>query len=199
MLPLKKNDSPSKYTLPLKTGRLILRDFLRRDWETWYTYYNTPESHTYNRSSPGATEKQAKEDVSRFLAQQKEIPRNHYMLIITNAETRESMGYIYLELFTGYSKGIGELRYGILPSYWGKGYMSEAARAMIQFGFEYLKLHRIQAGCSAHNTGSYRVMEKAGMTREGTLRSMLMVSPGEWHDDYEYGIIETDPYEQVLI
>lgn len=53
--------------------------------------------------------------------------------------------------------------------------MTEALRAIIAFGFEQLQLNRIEARCDAENVGSLRVMEKAGMTYEGTLRERHFV------------------------
>ena len=56
----------------------------------------------------------------------------------------------------------------------GLGYMSEAARRVIQFGFEELGLNRIYAGYFTRNPTSRRVMEKAGMTYEGTYRQNVL-------------------------
>jgi len=60
--------------------------------------------------------------------------------------------------------------YWIGKSYWGKGYCTEAARRLIKYGFEELKLNRIFAHFMTGNPASGRVMEKAGMIYEGHLR-----------------------------
>ena len=57
-----------------------------------------------------------------------------------------------------------ELLYGIAPAHWNKGLASEAAEAMMRYGFEELKFERIEASTDAANLASSRVMEKAGMT-----------------------------------
>lgn len=59
--------------------------------------------------------------------------------------------------------------------YWGKGIMSEAAKEVISFGFHNLDLVRIQARCDVENIASARVMEKIGMTYEGTQRKVMFV------------------------
>lgn len=59
------------------------------------------------------------------------------------------------------------------------------------FGFETLKLHRIQAGCAVNKIGSIKVLEKAGMIREGRGRQVLPLKSG-WSDNFEYSILETD-------
>jgi ribosomal-protein-alanine N-acetyltransferase len=57
-----------------------------------------------------------------------------------------------------------QLIYGLLPAYWSKGFATEAARAMLKFGFEQLGFDRITASADAPNAASLRVLEKAGMT-----------------------------------
>ena len=63
-----------------------------------------------------------------------------------------------------------ELGYWIGVPYWGSGYATEAVRAMINFGFDKLSLQRIYAHHFTRNPASGRVMAKAGMQHEGTLR-----------------------------
>jgi RimJ/RimL family protein N-acetyltransferase len=63
-----------------------------------------------------------------------------------------------------------ELGYWIGKPYWGHGYCTEAARAVIGFGFEQCQLNRIHASCFSRNPASGRVLQKIGMTHEGRLR-----------------------------
>jgi RimJ/RimL family protein N-acetyltransferase len=64
-------------------------------------------------------------------------------------------------------------------------------RRLINFGFNDLKLHRIEAGCAVENIGSLKVLEKVGIQREGHKRKVLPLKNG-WSDNYEYAILETD-------
>ncbi len=77
------------------------------------------------------------------------------------------------------------------PNYWNKGYATESLNGIIQFGFENLKLHRIEAGCAIENKGSIKVLEKVGMTREAHTRKLLPLKSG-WSDHYGYAILSTD-------
>ncbi len=61
-----------------------------------------------------------------------------------------------------------EVGYWIGVPFWGKGYMTEALKRVIQFGFDDLKLNRVGASYRIDNPASGRVMEKAGMQHEGT-------------------------------
>ncbi|MCP3903445.1 MAG: GNAT family N-acetyltransferase [Planctomycetes bacterium] len=74
----------------------------------------------------------------------------------------------------------GELGYWIAVPYWKRGLATEASRAVIDYGFRDLDLHRIEAHCFISNPASGRVLEKVGMTAEGELRERVL----KW-GDYE--------------
>jgi len=84
-----------------------------------------------------------------------------------------------------------EVWYKIHPDCWRQGYATESLRAVIKYGFETLKLHRIEAGCAVNNLGSIKVLEKSGMIREGRGRETLPLKSG-WSDHFAYAILETD-------
>lgn len=67
-----------------------------------------------------------------------------------------------------------EVGYALARPYWGKGYMTEALRAVIDWAFAQPDIFRVQAFCDVENIGSARVMEKSGMTREGLLRRYVL-------------------------
>jgi ribosomal-protein-alanine N-acetyltransferase len=83
------------------------------------------------------------------------------------------------------------LGYALSRDYWGRGLMAEAAGAMISFGFREMNLNRIEARCIAENTASTRVMEKAGMLCEGTLRQRELIK-GEHRDIKIYSILRDE-------
>ena len=68
-----------------------------------------------------------------------------------------------------------EVGYVLNPDYWGKGIATEALRCVLKFGFEELKLHRIEAKFIEENKRSLRVMEKVGMTFEGVCREGMLI------------------------
>jgi ribosomal-protein-alanine N-acetyltransferase len=84
-----------------------------------------------------------------------------------------------------------ELGYVLSREHWGKGLMPEAVRAVIRFGFGRMELNRIEARCIAENTASARVMEKAGMTYEGTLRQREYIK-GAYRDMKHYAILRRE-------
>ena len=59
--------------------------------------------------------------------------------------------------------------------------MTDAVRTLVQYGFDRLDLHRLEAACIPGNLRSVRVLEKAGFAREGLLKSYLKIN-GQWQD-----------------
>jgi len=85
-----------------------------------------------------------------------------------------------------------ELGYWIGKPYWGRGYATEAARALVEYGFERLELNRIYARHLTRNPASGRVLHKIGMTHEGHRRQHEK-KWGVWEDDELYGMLRDDP------
>ena len=85
----------------------------------------------------------------------------------------------------------GELAYALNRSYWGQGYTAEAAKAVIDHGFRHLRLHRLQASCFPDNSASARVLDKVGMSYEGTLRQYMLIK-GTYQDLKMYSILGSE-------
>ena len=84
-----------------------------------------------------------------------------------------------------------ELGYWIGKPYWGRGYCTEAARAVLHFAFTELRLNRVHAHHFSHNPASGRVMQKVGMRHEGRLRQHVK-KWGEFFDVEAYGILRLE-------
>jgi RimJ/RimL family protein N-acetyltransferase len=74
------------------------------------------------------------------------------------------------------------------PDHHGRGYATEAARAMLALGFATYRLHRIEARAEPRNSASTRVLEKLGMRLEGHLRENEWVR-GEWQSEVVYALL----------
>lgn len=104
-------------------------------------------------------------------------------------ETDQLVGAIGLELNS--DDHHAELGYWIEDVHRGKGYATEASKAVIQFAFDELGLHRVVAHHLTRNPSSGRVMIKAGMRREGLLRGHAR-KWGVFEDIEIYGILKSD-------
>lgn len=82
----------------------------------------------------------------------------------------------------------GEVAYWIGEPYWGRGYATEAAKAILQFAFEEKKLHKVFARYFSTNIASGRVMKKIGMEQEGILKEHI-IKEGKYEDLVYYGIL----------
>lgn len=167
----------------LETSRLILRPIQLSDAESIYAYAKNPNVCKYT-------------------------------LWETHQSVQDSLSYIEEYIFDYYSKGVPEplgialkenpqkiigtvgcfwvskraksmeLAYAIAEEYWGKGLVAEASQAVMDYCFKELSLKRIQARCKAENKASARVMEKIGMTYEGTLKSAIFHRDRFWDMSY---------------
>jgi [ribosomal protein S5]-alanine N-acetyltransferase len=84
-----------------------------------------------------------------------------------------------------------ELGYWLGVPFWGKGYATEAAQAMLDYGFDTLNLNRIYASLFPENLASRRVLRKIGMRHEGLMRGHIL-KWGEFHDLECYGMLKSD-------
>ncbi len=107
-------------------------------------------------------------------------------LAITSREDGRLLGAIGLTLDAANQSA--ELGYWIGKPYWGCGYATEAARALVHFGFGQLGLNRVYARHFAHNPASGRVLQKAGLYREGYMPQAIR-KWGRFVDVVLYGIV----------
>jgi [ribosomal protein S5]-alanine N-acetyltransferase len=174
----------------LVTGRLLLRPFVPTDaptveqlagaWEVADTTLSMP--HPY---PPGGATGWIGSHEAAWNA------KEHLTLGICVAEMPDDIiGAITLTLAMAHARG--ELGYWIGRGMWGRGYATEAGRALVAFGFANLQLNRIQAQHFLRNPASGRVLEKIGMQREGVHRQKYR----RWErfeDVAMYAILVSDP------
>ena len=149
-----------------------------------------PQTDEFNTLGIPVTLKTTQFLFSIWIEQQNAIPRMSYIFCIELKETNQFVGLIALNLGK-LNYRIAETWYKIHPDYWKKGYATEALKKLLEFGFINLQLHRIEAGCAVENSASVKVLEKAGMVKEGRKRKILPIRE-TWVDNYFYAILETD-------
>jgi RimJ/RimL family protein N-acetyltransferase len=181
--------------MELVTERLILREFVAGDWPAVLAYQRDPR---YLRlyEWPDRTEADVRRFVNTFIEQQKQRPRTRFQLAVTLKDGGRLIGNVGIRVTPRNrvsSEKLGfyheaEIGYELAPDEWRRGYATEAARAIVRFGFEELGLHRIGAWCVADNVASARVLEKVGMTLEGRLRDKEHYK-GRYWDVLMYGMV----------
>lgn len=108
---------------------------------------------------------------------------------ITLLENGELIGSIGMELMLVHEQG--RLTYWLGRDYWNQGYGTEAVMALVEYGFNSLKLHRIYAPHFHTNPASGRVLQKVGMTHEGRLREHYLRF-GQRVDVELYGMVRQE-------
>jgi len=175
--------------MQLVTERLLLREFVADDWPAVLAYQSDPRYLRYYEWT-GRTEQKVREFVQMFLDNQQEQPRRKFQLAVCLRGETRLFGNCGIRLSKENSQ-VADIGYELAPEHWGRGYATEAARAIVAFGFSELKVHRVETWCIAENTGSARVMEKIGMKREGRFRDKEWFK-GRWWDTLLYSILEPE-------
>lgn len=172
----------------LRTERLLLRPFKLADAETTADLANAKEIARYTQNIPYPY---GIDDAREFISQHADAFREgkFVVLAITRSKDDALMGTIGLTLDWEHDKA--EMGYWIGLPYWNRGYCTEAARAVLAYGFDTLHLHRIQATHFQKNPASGRVMQKIGMKREGCLREAVK-KWDEYVDLVYYGMLRPE-------
>lgn len=84
-----------------------------------------------------------------------------------------------------------KIGYALSSEYWNQGYATESTKEVIRFSFIEIGINRIEARCNYDNVGSYRVLEKLGMSCEGILRRQLKIK-GNFIDQRIYAVLKRD-------
>lgn len=173
---------------PLLTERLLLRSLTLEDatdvqrlageYEVASTLSNMP--HPYE---DGMAEEWIHSCYNKF---EKDEALNFAITLRTD---KSLIGGIELRL--NRKNESGELGYWIGKTYWNRGYCTEAAKAVVAYSFEVLKLNRIHAKHFKRNAASGRVLQKIGMRYEGCLRQHIK-KRNNFEDFMRYGLLKTD-------
>ncbi|VTR42005.1 N-acetyltransferase GCN5 [Actinobacillus pleuropneumoniae] len=174
----------------LETGRTILRKLRSEDEQDIFRYGSDDEVSRYT-SWPTH---QTMEDTRHYLNKVLQKYDQHAVAPwgIVDKETGRVIGTSGFMAWNVHHD-IAELGYALSKDYWNRGYMTEVIRTIISYGFDRMKLVRIEASCLPSNLGSARVMEKAGMTFEGIIRQSIFVK-GK-HEDLKLYSIVVDDYQ----
>lgn len=150
----------------LETQRLIIRSAGESDEDMMFEAWNSPYVLRYNPMKPFSREK-ARETVEKDMKSDKAF-------YLEEKESGKAIGTVYLEEDSlRYRVNSHTLSYFLLEAYAGKGYMTEALRAVIAHAFETMGLDVLDVRIFAENKASLRLMEKLGFVREGELRRAI--------------------------
>jgi RimJ/RimL family protein N-acetyltransferase len=171
------------------TGRLILRRFVPEDFAAYSAYRSLPEIYRFLYRDPPSSEA-IRERFDISLNSPFSEDGDTLLCAIIRREDGALVGDIGLT-FANKAALQAELGYTCNPAYARKGYVTEAARAMITLGFEKLGFHRIFARLDAKNAGSIGVVERLGLRREALLIENDRFN-GIWGDECVYAVLSRE-------
>ena len=177
------------FSMPdIETERLLLRRMTMKDAQDVFEYSRDPEVARHVLWTAQKHISEAK-DYLRYMMKRyrDDLPSSWGIIDKASGRLVGTIGYMaYSE-----ENASVEVGYSLARRLWGKGMMTEALRAVIDYTFEAMDINRIEAQHEIENPSSGRVMEKCGMMKEGILRKRLY-NKGEFKDVALYSILRQD-------
>ncbi|HYD42504.1 MAG TPA: GNAT family N-acetyltransferase [Anaeromyxobacter sp.] len=180
---------PALADVRLATPRLVLRELALEDAAAVQEWAADPEVARYMPWGPNTPE-QTEAFLRDTVPTRWETPRRTFELGIALRASGRLVGACGIRIRSPEDR-VADMGYALRRDAWGQGLATEAARALVEFGFRTLGMHRIWATCHVDNARSARVLEKAGMRREGRLRENVLKN-GVWRDSWLYAVVEGD-------
>lgn len=173
------------YPVTIAGERITLRDFEADDLDASMAIVGD-DAVTRTLSFDSRSRDEQADRLAGDVARARGDPRPDFYLAIVTAEPGRLIGFVRLGL-AGHRGG--ELGYALRRDHWGRGYATEAAGLLIDFGFSTLGLHRVQAACGPDNVRSRALLDRLGFCYEGHIRDHVFTN-GAWRDSLLYAVLE---------
>ena len=181
----------------INTERLLIRNPAHKDFPDWHRLLSDPKTMYYLRQDIlTRNEKESRDNLDMAISEITNPNRKMYFLAIEEGCSGKfvgSIGYTVTDS-TPMGKHV-HLGYFILPEFHGKGITTEACAGLICFAFEQGGVYRIGTGAFSQNIASIRVMQKSGMTYEGTLRQTRYFEKFGFMDMAYYSVLRDEYFD----
>lgn len=172
----------------LYTPRLTLRPVRMSDAGDLYEYSSDPQVAQHVLWDAHTSIHQTRGYIRYLLRQYRSAAPSTFVIALrSTGKVVGTIGFMWLQT----ENRSAEVGYSLSRAYWNQGLMTEALREVLRFGFDKLNLNRIEAQHESDNPASGRVMLKAGMRREGTLRQRIY-NKGRYTDVELYAVLRQD-------
>lgn len=170
----------------IETERLIIRRFKPEDWKDLHEYLSDETVVRFEPYDPFTEDESKLEAIRRS--------EDESFFAVTLKDTGKVIGNLY------FGKGdfdTYEIGYVFHANYWGQGFATESANALMNYAFDTGKVRRIIAECNPENTSSWKLLERLKMRREGHLLKNIYFFTDEknqpiWQDTYQYAILANE-------
>jgi RimJ/RimL family protein N-acetyltransferase len=175
------------YKIRIKTERLLIRKFKKNDYNDLFDYLSDKETYKFEPGEPITME------MAKIFCNER---TKDYKFLAIQFENK-IIGHIYFNQIEPQELKTWEIGYIFNKKYQGKGYASESLKAIIEYGFNNMDIHKIVAHCNPMNISSWKLLERVKMKREGKLRKNIYFNKDDngnpiWLDTYEYGLLKID-------
>lgn len=174
----------------IKTERLFIREQHKGDQPAVKRLITDRQAMRYLPDIFCETDAAVEQNLMTAIEEAQRSNRTKFFFAIEQKIDNQYVGNIGFTLETPptIKGGIMNLGYFILPEFWGLGYTSEAAQAVIDYAFMHYDIHKITSGCLTKNTASERIMQKCGMTKEAEYAAHVWHEQ-QWKDRVEYRLL----------
>jgi len=171
----------------LNAGRVLLRRVSKKDSNGIYRCFSNPDTMRYL-----GTPLDDPLSISGIVEDYMEGYDEGCSIVwaLENRKTGEFLGTAGFENFS-FLDLKAETGFTLLESHQGQGYMSEALKSIMEFGFETIMLNRIEATIHPDNAGALKLVEKLGFSLEGRLRKSVFFN-GSFHDQLVFSVLKED-------
>lgn len=169
--------------MEILTKRLLLREYRLDDWEAVHLYNSDADALKYEAWGPNSVI-QTKAFVQACLDHAAEKRRTRVELVVCLQQTGQLIGGCGL-LLGERRKGVATMGYTFNRDFWGNGYATEAAMAMVELSRSIMGIHTVFATCNSENIASQKVLQKCGLQPVGMLAELEMVK-GKFRDMIHY-------------
>ncbi|MFY9605975.1 MAG: GNAT family protein [Thermoplasmata archaeon] len=181
--------SPRRFPT-LETERLVLKEITLKDARWYFEHFNIKEI-AEGQDHPGPRNmKESRAELKLYFMDVFRTKRGiRWGITIKGDDKLIGSAGFYKWVQPGRYQA--EMGYDLNPAFWGKGIMTEALSAIIQYGFDYMGLHRIEVLVSRQNKRSQSLVRRLGFRKEGVLRDHYFVE-GRFSDDVIFSLLKED-------
>jgi RimJ/RimL family protein N-acetyltransferase len=184
------NNAPPR----LQTERLLLRPITMADRDAFFDIHSDAETLKYWSGEPISERSEADSLVKREIEMSLQEKCLNWAVALPDSNLL--IGKFVLFTFSEQNRR-AEVGYILDRRHWGLGYMSEVMSCVLDYAFNVLKLHRLEADTDPDNVASLALLEKFGFSREGLFRQRWYIN-GQWLDSVMLGLLKQDYQNRAL-
>jgi [ribosomal protein S5]-alanine N-acetyltransferase len=173
---------------PMETERLLIQSLTIEHTDFIFRHFSNPAVAQYLLDEPPVTEYSQAQEIVRFYLEP--IGKTYNRWIIVHKSKHQPIGTCgYHKWDKRYFRA--EIGYDLDPDFWGQGYMTEALSAVIDNGFDKMRLNRIEALVYIKNMPSIHLMQRLGFTQDGLLREYFC-QDNHFYDHSIYSLLKRE-------